>query len=142
MMNRIMMNMTKRKERIFKDIFFIVLVIGLTLPVYLVRAADGAGGSGSSFGNPLGTTSISCLVYKITEVVFKIGFLVAVMFIILSGLKFVTARGNEQQLEKAKKAFVWAVMGAALILGASIIIKAVIETLKSLGANGINLTGC
>lgn len=52
------------------------------------------------------------------KVVVTISLPVIVFFIVLSGLYFVMARGNPEQLKKAKMNFVYVIAGTALILGA------------------------
>ena len=75
--------------------------------------------------NPLTTASFAILIENIAKIVAQIGFPLAVMAIIWAGFLFVTARGNEEQVSKAKKTFLWAVIGATLIIGAKVLADAV-----------------
>lgn len=43
------------------------------------------------------------------------------LYVVISGFMFVLARGNSSQLEKAKKNFLYVMLGALLILGASVL---------------------
>lgn len=61
---------------------------------------------------------------KIVEV---IGTVVVAFFIIWAGFLFVSARGSEEQVTKAKSVFIWTVVGAAILMGASVIARAVIN---------------
>lgn len=81
--------------------------------------------------NPMDSQSFSELVESIAKLVAKIGIPVAALFIIYAGLLFVTARGNEKQLEDAKKNFIWAMAGTAVLLGAWVIAKAISATVQS-----------
>ena len=83
--------------------------------------------------NPLGESStIPQLIGTIADAVFKIGVPVAALFIIYSGLMFVTARGSEDRLKKAKTTFMWTIVGTAVLLGAKVIAAVVKETVKAL----------
>jgi hypothetical protein len=88
----------------------------------------------TGFTNPLGNvTSIDQLILNIARLAMKIGLPIAAIFIIYSGLKFVTARGNEQKLAEARKTFYWAVIGAGILVGAYTISSAIEEIIKALG---------
>ena len=83
--------------------------------------------------NPLtGVNSLGELAIKILDAVVEVGAYVAVIFIIYSGFLFVSARGNEEQLEKAKSTFFWAVIGAILVVGAYAIATAIENFAKQL----------
>ncbi|MEW5908047.1 MAG: TrbC/VirB2 family protein [Patescibacteria group bacterium] len=82
--------------------------------------------------NPLNAQSFSQLVEGIADIVFKIGFPIMVIFIIYAGLLFVTARGNEEDLKKAKRTFFWALIGSAIILGAKLIAIAIRNLITSI----------
>ena len=77
--------------------------------------------------NPINSGTFADVVGKIAALVAKIGTVLVVLFIIYAGLLFVTARGNEEQLKKAKNAFWWTLVGAAIVVGAYAIAQAVIN---------------
>jgi len=83
--------------------------------------------------NPLKVETLSGFIEKALEVVRNIAFLVAVFFIVYAGYLFVTARGVEDRLKKAKGAFLWGVVGAAVILGAQLFANALQGTVTNLG---------
>lgn len=90
------------------------------------------GGTGGSLSNPLQAQSFAELVEDIAKLAAQIGIPVAAIFIIYSGLLFVTARGSEEQLKKAKTNFMWAMIGTAILLGAWVIARAISETIRGL----------
>lgn len=106
-------------------------VVGLALiPTQAVFAkttvefplGDSGDGQGFTFESPLKDFGgIQGLLEEILRVIVLIGAPIAVLFIIYSGFLFVTARGNEDQLTKAKKTFLWTVIGTAILLGAQAI---------------------
>ncbi len=76
--------------------------------------------------NPLSSKTFSQLVENVAKIVAQIGFPIAALAIIYSGFLFVSARGNEKQLEDAKRTFLWTIIGTAILLGAWAIAKAVV----------------
>lgn len=68
----------------------------------------------------------------LNEAVIPIGGVLVVLAIIYCGFLFVTAQGNETKLQKAKTAFLWTVVGAAVLLGAAVLSDAVVNTIKLL----------
>lgn len=118
---------------IIRHLFFISFALFLPIVTLADINAGGApssitgrGGSGG-LKNPLsGISSIDQFVVAIlNKIVLPIGAVVVVIFIIYSGFLFVTARGNESQLEKAKHVFLYVIIGSAILLG-SVIISGVI----------------
>jgi len=95
-------------------------------------AGGGSCGSGT-FCNPLGSiNSFSDFVAAVLDIVVSIGIPIAALAIIFSGFLFVTAQGNEEKLKTAKRAFMWSVIGTAVLLGAWAISEAISTTVESL----------
>jgi hypothetical protein len=120
----------------------IVIVLLLTTPV-LVGAAvqpgptpdDGGGGNGGggisgnyTLENPIKVGSIQDLLTILLKIVIILATPIVVLFIILAGFKYVTARGNANQIEDATKALTNAIIGGVLIIGA----VAISEIIKNL----------
>jgi len=110
----------KRFRIIFILAFIIVLNFGLA---HFVLAADC--NSGEGLKNPLKSCTFAALVENVAKIVAQIGFPIAALAIIYSGFLFVSARGNEKQLEDAKRTFLWTIIGTAILLGAWAIAEAV-----------------
>jgi hypothetical protein len=109
--------------------FLLVIV-----PIAIVEAASGGGsvsGGSATIQNPLGTNSVQGLLLKIMDLVVKVGSIIVVFFIIYSGYKFVTARGNESEVTKAKDIFWATIIGGAILLGADVIANVVVNTVKT-----------
>ena len=77
--------------------------------------------------NPIEAKSFAEIVDSVADLIIQIGTPLATVFLIYSGLLFVSARGNEKQLESAKETFKWTVIGTALIIGGAAIASAVID---------------
>lgn len=84
------------------------------------------------FFNPLNFNSIPELIRELLRVAVTIAIPVVIIFIIYAGFLFVSARGNEQQITKAKSVLTWTVIGAILIVGAWAFATAIVEFFKTL----------
>ena len=85
--------------------------------------------------NPLsggGINSMSEFVQKFLEAVVYVGFPIAVLFVVYSGFRFVLAQGNSSELEKAKKNFMWTVIGVGMFLGAWALAELIRGTINQL----------
>jgi hypothetical protein len=70
----------------------------------------------------------------VTDIVLPIGGLVSVIYIILAGFKFVTAQGDVKKIEDARRALLYGAIGAAIVLGAWVIVQVIQTTINSLSA--------
>ena len=128
-----------------------LLLIGfLTLVPILTFAQTSGSGTVPSSGsgvvpvgltNPIkGVDSIYKLVSLVlNNIIIPIGSVVVVIMIIYSGFLFVTARGNPDKIEDAKRTLLYVVIGAAILLGASVISLAIGGTLCQISPT---LPGC
>lgn len=117
-----------------KIFFWVIINIVLIRNVF----ADTQTGQGcepcpaGSLCNPLKSCTFEALIESIAEIAVKIGIPIAAIFIIYSGFLFVTARGSEEKLTKARSNFTWAMIGTAILLGAWVIAKAIKATVEGL----------
>jgi len=85
--------------------------------------------------NPFKKDTIKGLIETIVnDILIPIGGVVAVLMIMWAGFLYVTARGDPGQIKKAHDALLWAVIGAAILLGAWVISKAIGATIDQLKA--------
>ncbi len=85
--------------------------------------------------NPLGQNgpnSLPLLIQHILTGFLQIGIPVVALAIIYSGFLFVFARGKEEKLTEAKSALLYAVIGAAVLLGAWTIAQIISSTVLGL----------
>lgn len=90
----------------------------------------------SGIKNPLSSTfsDIPSFIKGVLKAVLIIGIPIITLAIIYSGFLFVTAQGNSEQLKKAKKAILYTLIGAALLLGSMVITEAIqksVDDIKS-----------
>ncbi|MEZ4103332.1 MAG: hypothetical protein R3B55_02100 [Candidatus Paceibacterota bacterium] len=84
--------------------------------------------------NPIGPSDMTLIdfIQKVLNFALTIGIPIIAIAIIYSGLLFVTARGNDKQLETAKNAFTYAIIGGAVLLGSWIFAKLIQDTIESI----------
>ena len=85
--------------------------------------------------NPLGSNGpkdIPSFINKILEIVMVVGVPIITLAIIYSGFLFVQSQGNSGDIETAKKTFMYTMIGAALLLGAFVISKAIQGTVADI----------
>jgi hypothetical protein len=116
----------------FKKIYINIIVALLLSPAVLrpLFAAE----SGEGIDNPLGnaTPSLSALFEAVTKVAVQLGTVVAGLAIMYGGYLYVTANGNEEKLQQAQKTITWAMVGTAVLLGSTVIFKAIEGTIRGL----------
>ena len=115
-------------------IFIMPLIVSGTLPEEATISA--------TIDNPLSADSLFCFLKDTLDIFLTIGIIIAVLFMVYAGFLFVTARGAEAQLTTAKKAFLGAVIGTAIIMGVWVIAQAIVGTVNAIrpGTASISLT--
>lgn len=112
-----------------------LLLQGLFIPI---TSADGDGtpfGVGTNsitFKNPLKSDSLLGFIDSLIGLLMQLAIPVIALFIIYAGFLFVSARGEDAKLTKAKKTLVNTFIGTAIILGAQVIIGVIKATLGPL----------
>lgn len=81
--------------------------------------------------NPLKSQTIEAFLGKIIDVLIVFALPIIVLFIMYAGFLYVTARGDTGKLETARSALLWAVVGGVIILGAHLISRVLLETVKT-----------
>ena len=88
-----------------------------------------------------GPSSFEELICRITCFLQPIAIALAVFMLILSGLQFVLAQGNEEKIKKARNTLKWTVIGIAVVVGARLIVIIAAELLSS-GSGGSTSCSC
>ncbi len=117
-------------KNLSKNLFVIVLIaFMLILPV--VSLAQDATGQ-TKVVNPISSQTINQLIKNILEGALKIGLPIITLAIIYSGFLFVSAQGNSEKLGEAKKALLYTLIGAGILLGSWAIAQLIVDTVKAL----------
>lgn len=144
----------KKKYTILSNIakYSFVIIFGLMVlfPTFLVNAdgpitghpiepvGDGpiTGRTNVQIGikNPLNSEidTIPKFIEAIIEIVLVVGVPIVVLAIIYVGFLFVKAQGKPEEITKAKKALLYTLIGAALLLGAFVIANAIGKTVDEI----------
>lgn len=92
----------------------------------------GVPGGSAQLENPLGSQTLIGFFNDILDVILVFAVPIIVFFIIFAGFKFVMARGKPEEIESAKKALLYAVIGGVLILGAKVLLVVIQGTIEAL----------
>ena len=77
--------------------------------------------------------SLPEFIQSVLHILLQIGVPVATFFILYSGFLFLTAQGNDTKLTSAKNAFLWAVIGTAVLFGSWLLANAIVGTIAQIG---------
>lgn len=105
----------------------------LRIPIAHAQLSGSQGGSRGVIDNPINVNTLADFIDKLLEIVVQVGLPVLVVAVVYVGFLFVSARGSEDGLKKAKSSFLTVVIGAAIVLGAFVISSAIKSTVDSLG---------
>lgn len=89
------------------------LLVGVQLLLFSACVAEAA-----TLPNPTGQANIQQFIATALKAIVQISLPIITFFVVYAGFLFVSARGNPNQLEKAKGNIPYVLIGAALILGA------------------------
>lgn len=95
----------------------------------------GASSGVAVFENPIKAESITELLSMLLTFFVHVATVLCVIYMIWSGFLFVKAQGNEKELETARRAFLYAVIGTVLMLGAEVIATAISKTVEDISGN-------
>ncbi len=93
--------------------------------------------------NPLNTggancsttgTCVSAFLANILALVVKIGTVVVILMLVYVGYLFVVAQGSDSKITEARKALLWTLVGALILLGAQGIAKGIEATVQAISA--------
>lgn len=127
--------------------FSMVIIVGIFMfssYVFATGPTTDTGGTGpttdtgsvqinTSIENPLGSVDdIPSFIKAVITAVLYIGVPIVALAIIYTGFLFVSAQGNSEKLTKAKKALLYTLIGAVLLLGAFVIANAIQSTVHEI----------
>ena len=119
-----------KKVSVFQvaQVLGIVFVFALALAP-LASAQFSVPSSGSS--NLPNDTSISSFIIKIINIALTVAGLIAVLFLIIGGFRYITSAGNEETAEQAKKIITNAIIGIVIIILSFVIVRVISNALIS-----------
>lgn len=76
-------------------------------------------------------TSVSGFILKIINIALTVAGLIAVLFLIIGGFRYITSAGNEETAEQAKKIITNAIIGIVVIILSFVIVRVISNALIS-----------
>jgi hypothetical protein len=114
-----------------------IITLNLLLATPLIAFGQDDCQNTNEICNPLAAENITEFLETVLDVITTLSVPVIAIMIIYAGFMFVTAGGDEGQIEDAKKTALYTVIGAAIILGAELIVTVLENTAGSLGVGGL-----
>jgi len=123
-----------------RTLFSILFGLSLVLtPVVAIAQGSGFGSGGSTgtegfaLENPLAVDSLEQFLSEILKFIVRLGTIVVIVMIVVVGFMFVSARGNPEEIKKAREALLWTLVGAVILIGAEILANAIKATVEAIG---------
>ncbi len=76
-------------------------------------------------------TSLSQFIIKIINIALSVAGLIAVLFLIIGGFRYITSAGNEETAEQAKKIITNAIIGIVVIILSFVIVRVISSALAN-----------
>lgn len=127
-----------------KYVIAVVMLGMLFAPLAAVHAAPAAGTVSIKLPNFLGCENAQCLLEQILHALWILASLLTTIMILVGAFQMLTAAGNPEKIETAKKTILYAVIGFAVVIlawSADTIIKGVLESVTGTGPGASNPVG-
>lgn len=127
-------NMLSEKKRaplkLWKAQLYTLVIFAMLATAHVAGAVPGE----NIFPNPIDADDFGELVQAIASALIKIVTPLAVVAIIFTGFRFITAslQGNTGEIAKTKTMLLWVLVGSAVIVGASALAIAAVNFAKNL----------
>ena len=116
-------NMTLGKGAIWAAV--VGLAIGIATPSFLKEIYTVLGRSTSEENLIDSAPSIATIALNVLNFLLSVTGVFGIIMLVAAGIAYLTAAGNEGQIETAKKMTKWAIIGIVVALGALVIVKQV-----------------
>lgn len=114
-----------------KKILFICILTALTVPIFVQASFMGPIGNPMCTGLQEYSTKLCNLLWTIQSILYILSIAIAVIFIIIAGIIYMTAGDSEDKTKQAKKMVINALIGVAIVVSFSFLIGIVREILTS-----------
>lgn len=129
-----------------KKIIIILIFSLFALPNFVIAQTVPTGGGTIPTGTPTqnyrtaikienpfnGASDLTTLAKKAMDLLMQIGGIIAVLMIMYAGFTYVTAGGSDAKIKKANEMLFYTLIGAAILLGAWVIVTAIQGTINQL----------
>lgn len=110
------------------QVIALVLVFAVALAPVAFAQFQTPSSSGTGLPND---TSLSGFIMKIINIALTIAGLIAVLFLIIGGFRYITSAGNEETAEQAKKIITNAIIGIVVIILSFVIVRVISNALAN-----------
>ncbi|MEK7627393.1 MAG: hypothetical protein AAB397_02310 [Patescibacteria group bacterium] len=97
-------------------ILFFATSVFFVAPVLATTTGIVASSTTIEYPNPLETDEIIDIVERVADYFYYIAIALIPIMVIYTSILFFTAGGNDQQVAKARKTFIWLMIGVAVLL--------------------------
>ncbi|MEX1064132.1 MAG: TrbC/VirB2 family protein [Candidatus Paceibacterota bacterium] len=111
----------KKIKSIARFVTPVMLLMLLVLPMLVF--AQVTTGTNVPEGSGLTLSKIEDIIKTVANFLILIGVVIAIIFIIWGGLKYMAARGDDTKVKEARGAIMNGVIGAAVVLGVGVILN-------------------
>ena len=118
----------------------LLLSVGVFSGVNFLPVADAAGcttATPDQLCNPISQSTVPGLIITATNFLLATIGVLAILFIIIGGLQYVTSAGNEENAKKGQKTITYAIIGLVVAILAFAIVQVVNNTINKNGGVGI-----
>ncbi len=126
------------KNTVIKAIAIVALLMMPTMAFAQLNTTVPGGSGLSSFDRlfgcpPTGTGSqvVVCIAEKVLNALLAVAFIIAVIFLVLGGFRYIVSQGNEETVEKAKGTITNAIIGIVVIILSYVILQLVFNILRT-----------
>lgn len=102
--------------KIINKISYIFSAAALALFAFGAKAQNAVNWNNGVFENPTGLNSTNELVTSIVNWLLGITSALVILFLVVGGIMYITAAGDEQKTEQAKKIITYCIIGLVIIL--------------------------
>ena len=104
---------------------FVIPAAALLLPILSLAAVQITPPDVTTTGTPITLVEIENIISRIANFLIVISVIIAVIFIIWGGVKYMVSRGDEKAATEAKSIIFNGIIGAAVVLGVGVILNTV-----------------
>ncbi len=128
--------------RIIQSVVFVSIFMIMALVVFPVAAQIQpiSGSECGEFGIPCsGNDDTSSMIYYLSTIInifLGLAGLIAAIFLIMGGIRYITSRGEEEETKKAKNTILFAIIGLIIIGLSAVIVNFVVGAVQSSGGGG------
>lgn len=109
----------------------LALISLFSLPMLVFAQGQGLGVPAPQFAGTANPTNLQGAVVGIINILLTVAALVAAVFLIIGGIRYIASQGDEDQTEKAKNTILYAIIGLIVIGLAAAVVNFIVGAISS-----------